>query len=269
MRRLKWFALSAFGLIVIVVAVVILRLDSIVRYTIETQSTASLGVPTGLKRAHVSLLGGSLDLTGFSVSSPGGFGAERMFQMEQASVGVTVGRLRDDPIRIDRITIDQPKLVIEHADGKFNFKVLTDMRPQKPVDNSEPLELIVQELTVSNAQVVIRPGVPGLRQEIMIPIPSFTVKDIGTGEGANNGAAIKEVVLLVVTDLARKAAESERLPEEVRMLLRMNADQIKQEVRARVDQQIDKIKEKIGEEAGKAIEKGIGDLINKDRKQQK
>jgi hypothetical protein len=269
MKRLKWIALTLVALIVIVVVVVILKLDEIVRYTVETQSTASLGVQTGLKRAHVSLLGGRLSLTDFHVTSPKGFGAQQMFLMQGASVGVTVGKLRDDPITVDKITIDRPKLVIEHADGNFNFKVLTDQRPQKPVDNSEPLELIIQELTVNDASVVIRPGVPRLSQEITIPIPSFTVKSIGTGKGAQNGAAIKEVVMVVITDLARKAADSERLPDELRMLLRMNADQIKQEVRARVDEQIDQIKDKLGEEAGKAIEKGIGDLLGDRAKDQK
>ena len=269
MKRLKWIALGIVVLIVIAITVVVMRLDGIVRYAIQTQSTASLGVPTELQSAHVSLLGGSLSLKGFEVASPKGFNANQMLALDGASVGVSVGNLRNDPLRIDKIVIDKPKLVIEQSGGKFNFLVLKESLPQKPADNSEPLKLIIEDLAVNNAQVVLRPGVPGLDQEITLPISSFNIKDIGTGEGNQNGVAIKQVVLLVVTDLAKKASESDKLPPELKSVLSLNADQIRAQVQGRIDQEIGKVQEKIGEQAGKAIEKGLGDLLGKPDQKQK
>jgi hypothetical protein len=261
MKRLKWILLTVVLLIGVVVTVVILKLDAIVRHAIQTQSTSSLGLPTELGSAHVSILGQSLSLKRFEVSSPKGFAASPMFSLDQTSVGVSIGKLRADPVAVDQITIDAPRLVIEHVNGKFNFKALTDLASRKPADNSEPLKLIINDLVVNDAQVVIRPGIPGLDREIVVPIPSFHVKQIGTGKGNQNALAIRQVVLLVVSDLAKKASESPQLPGDVRALLGLNAAQIEQQVRNRIDQEIDKIGDKVAEEADRAIKKGIDDLL--------
>ena len=49
----------------------------------------------------------------------------------------------------------------------------------------------------------------------------------------------------------------------------LNADQIQKQVENRIDQEIGKARDKIGEEAGKAIEKGIGDLLGGKPKDEK
>jgi len=259
MKRLKWIVVSVIGLIVLVVVVVLLKLDGVVRYTIESQSSTSLGLATQLRSAHVSLLGGSLQLHDFEVSSPKGFSANRMFQLGGAKVGVTVGKLRSDPIGVDQIVIDKPKLVVEQLGGKLNFQALTELGSSKSSDssNGEQIKLIIHELAVNGAQVVIRPGIPGLQQELTIPIPSFVLKDIGTGEGNKDGAAIKEVVILLVSTLAKEASQSDLVPKEARALLSMNADQIKAQIQGEIDKQIDKAKDDIG----KSIERGIGDAL--------
>lgn len=259
MKRIKWIILSVIGLIVLVVVIVMLKLDGVVRYQIETQSSSSLGLATQLRSAHVSLFGGSLQLHDFEVASPKGFSADRMFQLGGAKVGVTVSKLRSDPIGVDQIVIDKPKLVVEQSGGKLNFQMLTELGGSgKPTaDNSEPIKLIIRELAVNGAQVVIRPGIPGLQQELTIPIPSFVLKDIGTGEGNKNGAAIKEVVILLVSELAKQASQSDMVPKEARALLSLNADQIKAQIQGEIEKQIDKAKDDIG----KSIEKGIGDAL--------
>ena len=257
MKRVKWIALGIVALIVIAVAIVLLRLDAIVRSQIESQSSASLGLPTKLESARVSILGGSLQLTDFGVSSPQGFAAPEMLALGGAKVGVSVGNLRTDPIGIDRIVLDKPRLVIEQSQGKFNFQVLTGLQSKSPPDNSEPIKLIIHELAINDAQVVVRPGIPGLSQELTLPIPSFAVNDIGRGEGAKNGAAIREVVTLVVATLAQKASESDKLPADVRKLLSLNVDQMKQQVQGEINKQIDQAQQKIE----KGIQKGIGDIL--------
>jgi hypothetical protein len=176
-----------------------------------------------------------------------------MLALGGARVGVSVGNLRKDPIGIDRIVLDKPKLVIEQSQGKFNFQVLTGLQSKSPPDNSEPIKLIIRELAVNDAQVVVRPGIPGLSQELTLPIPSFAVQDIGRGEGAKNGAAIREVVTLVVTTLAQKASESDKLPADVRKLLSLNVDQIQGEINKQIDQAQQQIE--------KGIQKGIGDIL--------
>src|SRR5690348_2668819 len=73
LRIFLWIVIVIVLIIVIGAAVVMFKLDEIVRSTVQTQSAASLNVPTQLQSANVSLLGGSVKLNGFDIGSPSGF----------------------------------------------------------------------------------------------------------------------------------------------------------------------------------------------------
>jgi hypothetical protein len=88
-----------------------------------------------------------------------------------------------------------------------------------PEGESKPLKMIIETLTVKDAQVVVRPGIQGLPQEINIPVGSIEMKNIGTGDGNQNGAAVKDVVSQLVTALAAQANTSDLLPPELKAIL--------------------------------------------------
>jgi hypothetical protein len=75
---------------------------------------------------------------------------------------------------------------------------------------------------VKDAKVVLRPGVPGLPEQIDVPVSTFTMKNVGTGDGSQNGAAVKDIVMQVVTALAAQAQTSGAIPAQLRELLRGN-----------------------------------------------
>jgi uncharacterized protein involved in outer membrane biogenesis len=275
MKYLKWIILGIVLVIVIAVGAVLLGIDSIVRSTVQKQATNSLDLQTTLGSANVSILGGSLGLKDLEVASPQGFQAPHMFTLGGVKLGVSYSQLRNDPIGVNEVTIDQPRLVVEQSGGKFNFQVLMDKQSKTPPDSGkpgdgkreegEPIRMIIHDLAVNNAQVVLRPGIPGLQQEINVNVPSFHLTDVGTGEGNKNGAAIKEVVMLVVTNLAQKASESEGVPAEVKQLLSLNVDQVKQQLVGELNKRLGNITKDLGKnlppDASKAVEKGLGDLL--------
>ena len=84
------------------------------------------------------------------------------------------------------------------------------------------------DLTVEPGQptVLLRPGFPGLPSELKLTLPDLDMKDIGTADNNNNGAAIKDVVMLVLTEMASKAADSDQLPPELRQLLSLDTKQL-------------------------------------------
>jgi hypothetical protein len=311
-------------ILVIVVGLIVLyvKLDEIVRRTVQTQSQASLNVPTKLESANVSLFGGAVGLKGFEVGSPQGFKAPQMMSLGGVDVGVKLSELRGDPIKVNQIDIKDPKMIIEVQGMAFNIKKFIDSLPAgaepKTPDNKEPLKLVINDLKVSGAQVIFRPdlqamsAVPGigqnlskLKQEYVLSIPPLDLQNIGNSEGNQNGAAIKEIVSLLVTQLAAKATESDQLPPELRNILHMNVkdmtDMVKAKIGEQVNQQIGKISEdlskKVGGEAGqaigdilknsagvaggattgpatkpdvnKAIEQGLGNLLNKNDRKKK
>jgi hypothetical protein len=229
-KIVKWTVLLLIVLVAAGATIVYLNLNSIVERTIESQATASTHLKTELGSARLSLFGGEVGLNKLEIGSPAGFAAPHMLTLGDADVKVSLNELRGDPVKIASITLDKPKLVIERGpDGQFNFKAAADQMPktEEAPANEEPLKMIISELTVKDAMVVVRPGslpIPGvtLPEEINLPIPTFVMKEIGSADGAKNGAAVKDVVMQVVTVLAGKAMESGGLPDQLKGL--MNVD---------------------------------------------
>jgi hypothetical protein len=279
LRIVKWIVLSIVLLVVLALVIGFMKLNDIVRSTVEKQSTNSLNVQTQLKSASVSLFGGTVGLTDFEVGSPAGFKAPQMMSLGGVYVGVKLGELRGDPVRINQIQIKDPKLVIEMQGAAFNIKKFIDSLPAgedpKPADNSKPMKLVINNLNVQGAQVIFRPDLQalsalpgigqnlgGLKQEYVLSIPTLDMQNIGNADGNNNGAAIKEVVTLLVTDLASKAAQSDQLPPELRQVLSLNVNDITGMVKAKLGEQVNKqlgkitedLSKKVGGDAGKALE---------------
>src|SRR4029453_934619 len=103
--------------------------------------------------------------------------------------------------------------------------------PETPPDQKEPLRLIIDELTIKDPTVVVRPGqinIPGLNlpQEITVTIPTMAMKNIGTGEGAQNGAAVKDVVMQVITAMGASAANPKHPPNPLKGLLNVDFQQV-------------------------------------------
>jgi hypothetical protein len=276
MKILKWIAIVVVLLIIVGPIVLFVSLDHIVKSTIEAQGTEQLKVPTTLDGVSLGLFKGTLDLSNFAIGSPQGFTATHMLSVGGLSVdtgGIT--RLRNEPIHVSNIRIDQPQLVIEFAGTDVNFKKLLDNLPSHPDQNppstteeKKPTKLVIDELQLNNAQVTLRgldqlnqiPGmsnVANLPQELSVSIPSINVKNIGNADGANNGAAIKDVVSTVITQMAAKAADSDKLPPEVRAVLGGNLDAVKDKLTAAANAELQKVTSQLGEQLKSKLPAGI------------
>jgi hypothetical protein len=225
MKLLTRGVVALLALVVVAIAGIWFSLDHVVRTAVEREGTKSLRLATALDRATVSLFGGKLGLHGLAIASPQGFSAPRMLEAGKVGVDVHYGELRKQPIHVQRLTIDEPRLVIEQSGGALNFRKAMELLPASD-PNKPPMKLVIDQLNVRDAQVVIRPGLPGLEHEIVVPVPALTLKDVGQGAGASNGAAIKEVAMQVIGALAGKAAQSGGVPGELKALLQLNVAQL-------------------------------------------
>lgn len=256
-------------LIVSALAIVYFNLNGIVRRTVETQASSSLDLKTTLGSARVNLFGGSVNLGDLSIASPPGYKAPSMLSLNDAGVKVSVGQLRSDPVHVKQVTLDSPRIVLEANGTKLNVQAITDRQsktPPSPTDSSkpsEPMKLIIDEFVLTNAQVALRPGVsiPGVKEEYALTLPSITLNNIGNAEGNQNGVAIKEVVVTVLTTVAAKAAESDQLPPELRNLLSMNVDQLKAQVGAEVQKQIQNVTKDLEKKLPGDVGKQVGDVL--------
>ena len=225
MRALTRGILIIAGLIVVALVAVWLNLARIVKSEVEKEGSKSMRLETTLGSARIALFGGKVDLHGLGIGSPHGFNAKKMLEAGNIGVAVSYGELRRTPIHVGSLTIEKPKMVIEQSGGALNFRKAMDVLPASD-PNQPPMKLVIDKLDVSDAQVIIRPGLPGVQDEILVPVPALSMKDIGRGTGAHNGAAIKDVAMQVMTALAEKAAQSDKLPVQLKALLHLNAAEV-------------------------------------------
>jgi hypothetical protein len=259
LKRLKYVILGVVLLLIVGVVGVWLYLDHIVQQAVQRQATTSLNLKTDVGGASLSLFGGKLGLSDLQIASPPGFAAPHMLTLGEANVGVSYGQLRGDPVHVASVTLDRPMLVIEQVNGEFNFKKAADNLPPgdpKPQEESKPLKLILDELTVTDAKVVLRPGIPGLPDQIDVPVATFTMKNVGSGDGSQNGAAVKDVVMQVVTALAAQAQTSNAIPAQLRELLRGNLASVVNRLGAEAQR---RIQQALPGEAGQVLSSILAD----------
>jgi len=238
MKPLRRTAVVLFSLLVVAGLIAYLGLDRILKNTVEKQSSASLKLSTTLNSARLSLFGGKLNLNRLRIASPPGFSAPHMLELGDTDLAVRYGQLRKDPIHVQSLTLNQPRLVIEQSNGAVNFKKAMDRLPARDSSAEKPIKLVIDELNMRDALVVIHPGLPGVRQEITVPVPSIALKNVGSGRGSQNGAAIKDVAMVVIAALAGAAAESGSLPPELKAILQLNVGQVAGKLGAEAQKQI-------------------------------
>ncbi|MDP9172796.1 MAG: AsmA family protein [Planctomycetota bacterium] len=255
---MKWFkriALAVVVLIIVALSIVYAYLNSIVRSEVQQQTQASLNVPTTLGAAHLSLFGGKVGLNDLELGSPPNFSAPHMLSLGGLEVEVKYGQLTSQPIHVDKISIDQPVLFIQQSGGILNFKAMMD---QMPKTDKEPMKLIIDDLEVTNAIVNIQPGIPGLPDNIAIPIPSVSLKNVGNSDGASNGAAIKDVVMQLTAALTAQAEASGKLPINLNQLLNSQLSDVTAKLGGAFNKQITDITGSLG----KNLPGNVGNLLN-------
>jgi len=256
MKKLMRLMLVMVVLLIIGVGVLYFYRNSLIRSAVETNASSSLGVKTTLGSANLAPFGGTLSLGNMKIGSPNGYTADQMFTLGELGLGVNYGDLRKDPIRVSKITIDKPKAVLEYVNGKFNFQALMDqMGSSKTPDNKEPVKLIIDELTVKDAAVEVHaPMLPGA---ITVNIPTVVLKQIGNGDGAQNGAAINDVVGAMMSALAASASNSPQLKDfsQLNQILKDQAHQAMAKAQKELTQQITgELEKTLGPDAGKMLE---------------
>jgi len=238
--------------------------NRLIRSAVETNASSSLGVKTTLGSANLGLFGGTLSLGNLNIGSPSGYSAPQMFTLGELGLGVDYGGLRKDPIHVSKITIDKPKAVLEYVNGKFNFQALMDQMgggQQKTPDNKEPVKLIIDELMVKDAAVEVH--APMIPSAITVNIPTVTLKQVGNGDGAQNGAAIKDVVGATMSALAASAANSPQLKDfgQLNQILRDQAQQAMAKVQKELGQQVQAMTSQVTGELNKALGPDAGKML--------
>jgi len=261
MKWIKRIVLLVAGLVAIALIALYFSLSGIIRSSIQEQTSQSLNVPATLASVALGLFGGTLQLSDLEIGSPPNFSFPHLFTVDGASVAVHYGQLMGNPVHVSKIVIDHPTLVVEQSNLKLNIKALMDQMPATPVAASgparQPTMLIIDELDVNNATVMFLPGLPGVANQIQVQVPSMSLMNIGNASGAQNGVAIRDVVVQVITALASKAAAGGKVPFDLNAAMTQSLGQL------------NKLTQKAGPPPGvnNQIQQGLQGLLDKKKNQ--
>ena len=275
MRLFRRIGLAVILLIIIALGILYFNLNRIIKHTIEVQSTDSLNLQTQLGSARLAIFGGKFSMDDLQIASPPGFSAPKILQLEKGAVEVSYGQLRSEPIHIKSLTLKKPLIVVEQTNGKFNFQAVMDQIP-KSDPNAKEIRLIIDQLKIEDATVVLRPGLPGLSQEIKVNVPTLEMHDVGSGEGNKNGAAIKDVALLVITSLAQKGGDMSNI-DALKSQLSGAVKNVQEQAKTAINKQLntvqDKLKgtglENVGKDLSGSVDKALGGSGSSDKKKNK
>jgi len=280
MKKLVKRVFTLFGVLVVILVVavvaVVMNINSIAKSAVEKSGTKQLGLSTKLDGANVGLTSGDVSLNGLSIASPAGFKAPTMFSLGSISVDSNWKGIRSKPLNVSSITIDKPTIVIERANGKFNLQTVAEQLKKNGGGKSEPsgdsssaesFKMIIDQLKVSGATVVIRPDFPAMKDEYTIAIPAIELTAIGNADGNRNGEEFGRVAMQLASEITAKAAESDQLPPELRVILTGNINDLAAALGGDIQKKLDGItgdlKKNLSEKFGdlNKLTEGLGDKV--------
>lgn len=258
-KAIKWTLIIVPLLLILAVVVVLLTIDSIAKKQIPAQTTAQTNLPASLGDANISLFGGNVVLSNLDIGSPQGYAPE-MFHLGKLDVKVSYRALLSNPIRIEEITIENPKLTIERQGANVNVYAAMQQLPKQTTSApsgaktpAEPMRLVVGKLTIANTQTVVRPNMPFGQKQYTLTLPSITLNNVGDQQ---NGATIKQVLDMVLDAMMKKVDEQQKIPPEV--LAAMKSGDYKAAATQAVQKQLEKYQGKGQQELHKGLEGLLG-----------
>jgi uncharacterized protein involved in outer membrane biogenesis len=156
-----------------------------IKYALETEGSAMTESKVAVKGVNLSLLGGSLSLTGITLDNPKGFTAPRALSMGEVSVNIDRNSLMSDEIIINQILLDKPSITFERGQGSSNLEIIKqtlDKYIPQTEETAEPTKtVLIKELLINGAELTynMKPG-GKLRT---LTMPDAKVQNISSGEG--------------------------------------------------------------------------------------
>jgi hypothetical protein len=203
------------ALLVITVAVVTLKLDSLVKAGVETVGPQLTRTLEGVK---IGILSGSGALNGLVVGTPEGYQAEYTMKMGHASLALQPGSLLSDKLVIKSLVVEGPEIILEGGLNENNLTALqknindavgaTGTAPAEDEAAGAQKKLQVNLFKLTGAKVHLRLAMLGGRN-VTIPAPDIEFTDLGTcPEGITAGELVKRTMNKLTTDVLAAAAKS-------------------------------------------------------------
>lgn len=254
--------LAAAAILVIAVAVVVMvvsRADTLVKDAIERYGSLATQTAVHVENVEIRLSSTSAGLRALTVANPPGFSSAPAVKLDEIQVRLDGASIGSDLLVVDEVRIVAPQVYFElDANREANIDVIrrnvaryskggdagTDTPRPDSASVPTPLppvskaiarsRLLIKKLSITGGRVEIDATALGGKRKV-VELPDTEMTGIGESSG---GATGKEVAEIIVMALIRDVGTA------------VTATQVQT-----------KIEEALGGKAGKAVGKGVGEVI--------
>ncbi len=114
-KKLRKALVYVILLVLVLIVAVWFSMDGILRSEIQSRATAALGTKTTLAGVHLSILGGSLTLSGLTVDNLKGYTAPHLLTMQSCGATVNLHSLLTNTVVIKLITIEGLHISVDQS----------------------------------------------------------------------------------------------------------------------------------------------------------
>lgn len=196
---------AAIILVIGSVTYVLFNIDALIKDTIESTASKAFKVPVSVAEATISLKSGDGQIIGLRIENPPGFTAPDAMHLPLIEIKADTNRIADKAITLQKMVIDQPKIILEIKDGRANLIRLRDST-KAWVNRSENEDeeaatgqrLIIDEVILQNGKLIFRADfLDGSETEV--PLPDSRIRNIGNdADGALPAEVVAEITNLVI-----------------------------------------------------------------------
>jgi hypothetical protein len=207
MKNVRKLGIGLAVLVVLLVAGAVFllsSLDTIVAAAIEKYGSQVTQTPVQVSSVNIDLKSGSAAITELRVGNPDGFRAPDIFSLGGISTRIDTGTITRDPVVIDEINIDVPRVIYEiNKAGDSNIKALerniaeatgpSQAESESAGDAGGP-RLVIRKLVIDRGEIEANVAALGDKQ-MSAKLPRIQLNDIGQKSGGATGAEVAKQVI--------------------------------------------------------------------------
>lgn len=200
-KAIKYILGGILGVAIIIVLVVMFRLNTIVKSSIEEVGSEIAGTAVTVDWVIISPFSGKGQVRGFRVANPEGYDHEYAFEVDDFAIELEVLSVFSDEVIVNELIITTPAIVMEQKlIGNNINSILGNIRRVSAGETTDK-RLVIERFLLTDGTVDMYMDIGGERS-IHAEIETIELSDLGRGGGQQ---AVENIIQEIAERLAREA----------------------------------------------------------------
>ena len=218
-KILRIILLAALILIIALVIFINFFADRALRIGIKTAATKALGVKVHIDDVALSIISGKLGIENLLIDNPKGYQHDKLLELKDAKVEVTVKSLLGKVVNIREITLDGASVVLEQRGVSGNnlqdvIKGISARRKSNDKNRTAGKKLHIDSLKITNTKLKVKLlPVPGKADTLTLKLAPIEMRNLGRDNKLNTCMLSIKVMSAIALGIVEQTADL--LPKEM------------------------------------------------------